>query len=156
RRLRRRSLVGHDLHDVFAPQSLERLVAVLGAKLVDDSATMVLGAVRQRPKIRRLVIGNGQRVDGAGLGPLGADTRRSRATERRRVLAHKVFRPRRASQIDRKAASPESNPALASLTVKIPRTMFRKSASIPHMGLHPSFRPYTWPLQAEGAKLRAV
>jgi len=36
-RFGRLSLVGHDVHDVFAPQPLERLVAVFSAKLVDNS-----------------------------------------------------------------------------------------------------------------------
>ena len=65
----------------------------------------------------RIEIGGDQCVDGSGDRALGTDIARLRlhAIERRRVLAHEVFRPGGAGEIDREAALAEAHAPLAVL-----------------------------------------
>src|SRR6516162_9063265 len=118
---------------------------------------MVLGTVCQRPKIRRLVICSGQRINGARLGATRADNGGLwQLIEQRSILLHELRRPRHAVDVLGNTVLTKPHPALAALTVSAPAAIFRKSTPVSSHGLQSfPFRPYTWPLQ-EGAKLRAV
>src|SRR5262249_28036983 len=101
-------------------EARHRLVAVLVAEALKDVAAHRLGAGLEPAEFRAAVVGNDQRVDRPGDGPTGGTdvaNLRLLAFERRRVLAHEIFRPWDAGQVVREPALAETNAPLAALAV---------------------------------------
>src|SRR5262245_65607555 len=82
-------------------------------------------------EFRAAVVGNDQRVDRPGDGPTGGTdvaNLRLLAFERRRVLAHEIFRPWDAGQAVREPALAETNAPLAALALDVPAELLRHAA----------------------------
>src|SRR5689334_20008440 len=125
-------------------QTFERLVAMCQPKRLKDVATRGLCARPQAAEVRRAKIRDAQRVERAGLGACRADVARLRlhTVERRRVLAHEVFGPRRAGEIGREPALTKAD-APPAVPVIVPRTMLRQCALCPQHWSEPHC-PQDW------------
>jgi hypothetical protein len=90
-----RRLAIYDCYDVLPPDQAYRLLAMLDPKTLNNVAAACSGA-GSKPGKNQLAIRYGQSIERAQLRSFRADVARRclHAVERRRVLAHKVIRPR--------------------------------------------------------------
>src|SRR5262249_22082588 len=107
-----------------------REIASVLPQPLDQVTPPPLGARFEVPKFRRAIVTRAQGVERTGLGALDADIRRLRfhAGERLGILPHEGFRPGDASQIGREPCLAEAHPALAVVSILVPRAVFGQPA----------------------------